>query len=673
MKRPVEFDGFNFENNGFIVTDDIASEDVSVDGLYVLLGEDEPSFAGISLQPRSFSFPVIVPGYRPREIQASLIALRRGLRMDLAEERTLRVTDWEYRELEMRCRPRRFVRGEGHGIYRIVWEAGENYWRSRHPVTEDVTGPASAGGSVSVAVALGGEVDARPVITLTPQQPKEEGQTYSRVYTVTNNDSVDLYRVPAVISFDHEQAVYDGKSQADGSDIIVRVEGATVPSRVVDPDEPDTEVVFALTCPANGTVTVEISYGAQEYTGGPYAEAALAYIIQERSGNTFTDYPYMLPFDHAAYVAAGLSNADGSDIRVWHDDVELDRDIENPNNAATRVWFPLPVSASGSVVISITMASSDYAYAGAGWGGVDFSLSLSDNEKRAFDTPDVQSSDSPGVLKPIALQVNSGFSLPTDRHTATATAGGNPGVRTASTEVTGSNQLGNFIRLYEGGIPITTVSYAVTHINLNNRSRTVIASSDDLTSWDVEQAWQHDLVTPTTRAYTTETINAGAIAVALGNERANVTEDATTLRQYAIWHGDGSNELQYTLDDTQIPLASEQSALTVSGGNETFAYTLNGRLQILSPLQRIEVDNLTIPAGRAVVIDCARRTGYLLDISGLVISGSALTVAPRLRFSGQYNDWLHLRPGQSTTISWIEPDMAENGMKIDVEVTPRWH
>lgn len=78
------------------------------------------------------------------------------------------------------------------------------------------------------------------------------------------------------------------------------------------------------------------------------------------------------------------------------------------------------------------------------------------------------------------------------------------------------------------------------------------------------------------------------------------------------------------------------------------------------------------PVG-GVVIDAADRTAYLVDRAGAMIANSALAARQALSITGNDTDWLACEPQTSTTVSWSEPGIDADGLRLDVEAASRWH
>ena len=89
---------------------------------------------------------------------------------------------------------------------------------------------------------------------------------------------------------------------------------------------------------------------------------ALPVTIEETAGFDLDGYPFSLTIDHASLVSASKSLSDGSDILVTVNGVEVPRDVEDANNASTRITFPLTVDALDTADVEILYAPAGQTY-----------------------------------------------------------------------------------------------------------------------------------------------------------------------------------------------------------------------------------------------------------------------------------------------------------------------
>jgi len=87
--------------------------------------------------------------------------------------------------------------------------------------------------------------------------------------------------------------------------------------------------------------------------------------IYNRVARALTDYPLEVTtqagtgFNHQALVGAGHAQADGDDLRVTVDGVEVDRWLDGPNTATCKVWANLTLQPGQSATLAETFLSGD--------------------------------------------------------------------------------------------------------------------------------------------------------------------------------------------------------------------------------------------------------------------------------------------------------------------------
>lgn len=667
----LSFRAFNFADNHFDVWRPVGARDYTVNANYITGGVMIPQFGGITLAPRVLHYVAQTqPGY---DLETQRQTLERGLRVDLNTLDTLVETRADGTQVEHLARLQT-IQTTDNVAFDLIFEVADPYWTSSTPASQTVTGPALAGGSVQVSQALSGTVRARPLIKLTPLLDKTGGVLpHSLPVTVAENSGHDLTAVPWTVTFDHATAVTAGKSLSDGSDILVKVGGAYVDRSITAANTASCRVTFPLTVAASSAAAVEILYAStgQLYGGGTYAQDGTLLLVSERSGNALTNYPYRVQFDHAAAVTAGYSRSSGADIRVWLDGVEVDRAISGANTTTCSVWFPLTVGANANAVVAITLAASGYDFAGTTFTNGALDLSASTNAAWIYTTPNYTlNDDTPGKIKPILARINTSFALPSAYVTSTGLVGSDPAdIVTLSGGTTG----GNALRLYAGGVPLTDVRLMVTYRNgaaFPGKSMTRIGQSADLSTWTSAHDFAQNWSTETSGGlFATYSLAAGTTAVALIIERANAT--APGASDYAKWHGSGSSELQLTPDGTQTPSNASLTTPSNTAGSETFSYVFSGFLQDFNG-RFVNISNLTPRPGGGVAVDCATRTAYLIDVSGVQIDDTGLEARRAIIVSSPDEEWLAGEPGTTLTVEWVEDHMDADGMQMVMEISDRW-
>ncbi len=87
--------------------------------------------------------------------------------------------------------------------------------------------------------------------------------------------------------------------------------------------------------------------------------------IWNRTGSALNDYSLEVTsqagagFDHAALVAAGKSQADGDDLRVEVDGVEVNRWLDGPSTAHCKVWINVTLQAPVTATLAVAFTSGD--------------------------------------------------------------------------------------------------------------------------------------------------------------------------------------------------------------------------------------------------------------------------------------------------------------------------
>ena len=79
--------------------------------------------------------------------------------------------------------------------------------------------------------------------------------------------------------------------------------------------------------------------------------------VYNPTANPMPNYPFAIPIDTAALVAGGKMQADGDDLRVMVDGIEIDRWLYNMNNAGTLVWININLKAKIELTISTAISN----------------------------------------------------------------------------------------------------------------------------------------------------------------------------------------------------------------------------------------------------------------------------------------------------------------------------
>jgi Uncharacterized conserved protein len=105
-------------------------------------------------------------------------------------------------------------------------------------------------------------------------------------------------------------------------------------------------------------------YSSWYYPGWDYR---VPITIQERSGNTLTDYQVMLSVNTANLISQGKLKSDCSDIRFTYLNTSDDKEYEIPywiesgcNTASTRIWIKIPyIPANGNATVYMYYGNPD--------------------------------------------------------------------------------------------------------------------------------------------------------------------------------------------------------------------------------------------------------------------------------------------------------------------------
>jgi hypothetical protein len=67
--------------------------------------------------------------------------------------------------------------------------------------------------------------------------------------------------------------------------------------------------------------------------------------------------PWCMTVNHAALVAAGKSQADGDDLRIFIGEKETKRWIDTPDSATTKIWFNVPLQAGAALTLKTAIGA----------------------------------------------------------------------------------------------------------------------------------------------------------------------------------------------------------------------------------------------------------------------------------------------------------------------------
>ena len=93
----------------------------------------------------------------------------------------------------------------------------------------------------------------------------------------------------------------------------------------------------------------------------------ITYLVTEQDGVAYSGAPYTITWDHAAAVSASQSTAGATDILIYINGAPVNRSVTEPNTSATRVTFPLTITANTTATIRMTFAPSGQTYAGGAY------------------------------------------------------------------------------------------------------------------------------------------------------------------------------------------------------------------------------------------------------------------------------------------------------------------
>lgn len=118
------------------------------------------------------------------------------------------------------------------------------------------------------------------------------GSTFKSVdtYVITNEIASNVSDLPYKVTFDHAAFVTATRSEVDGDDIRVFIDGEEVDRVVYDPNTATTDVWFPLAVLASGTVLVELRMGGGDFSGTTYSNGSM-----DLSASTNTNWVYTTP------------------------------------------------------------------------------------------------------------------------------------------------------------------------------------------------------------------------------------------------------------------------------------------------------------------------------------------------------------------------------------------
>ncbi len=668
--RGVSYGGYHFGNNGWALITPPGFRDQQISGVYLGGGATPPIFAGVQRSPRILSFVLVpLPGewgsYETRYRNLE----RDCLRSDLGIERALVVEfdSGQQTTIQARLRSRR-------DPWEIVFEAASEYLSS-DGVDVSETGPTVAGNDVTIEVTTSGTARTRPVIYAEYVKDKTSGNFYALPISIEETAGYDLTGYPFSFTIDHAALVTATKSLSDGSDILVTVNGVEVARDVENANNASTRITFPLTVDALDTASVEILYApaGQTYGLGSTYKAVAAYVVENQISSTLTSLPYRITFDHDAVVTASRSNADGDDIRVFVDGVEVDRAVLDPNTTTTDVWFPLDLGGDAAKLVELRMGSSDFS--GTTFTHGSLTLSLSSNTERYFQTPGFNNSvatNIPAYIRTKNVQVRTDFPLTTRYIAQTDTSDASqPSLRSEIPSFAATTGGGNYFEFYEGGLRITNVKTTIEWRTENNLTRVRIADSPDRSTWTSRHEFGTASTSKTTTAYATYALSGSATAVILGLDRNNASFPGGTEEQEAEFSGTGASELGYTINSADVPTATAYTDPTDTAGSEAYSVTVDAT--ITDELSHtLTIRGLRVLQGQQVKVDAARKRIVLLDSSDAEIDGSAASARTKLIISSTDHDWLALEPHATTTLTWAEDNLDSDGLTLVVEWDDQW-
>lgn len=673
--RGVSFGGYHFENNGWALVPPSDFRDVTINARYIGRGQFAPVFVGVDRSSRVIPFVLVLTNSGGASYETRYRQLERDcLRQDLGTERALVVEFDTGLQTTIQARFRGKQVRNGQLAYNVLFEASESAFAS-DGTAATITGPESAGGTVTLPITTSGTARTRPVIIATPLVRKTLDVS-SFTFTVTEQDGYQLIESPYTYTFDHEALVDASESTAGGTDVLVEVDGTEVPRVLTGADTATATITFPLTIDADGTAEVTVRYKptGQVYGLGATFKTAKVYIVENQISSALSGLPYRVTFDHAAEVSASRSEADGDDIRVFINGIEVDRAVVDANTSTTDVWFPVDLAGDEALIVELRLGGADFS--GSTFTHGSLSFSISSNTERYHTTPGFNNSVDtgiPAIIRTKLLQVNPSDPI-TNKYSATTdtTDASQPSLRAelplASVQVGG----GMLFELYEGGMRIVNVKTTIERRTEDGFTRVTIADSPDRSAWTERHGFPSSSGAKSTIAYATYAMSSSAIAVVLGLDRADNNYPGINIEQEVEFSGTGASEFGYTINSDDVPTTTAYTAPTASTAAEGWITELNSTITDELDHELI-ITGLRVIEGRSVKIDASKRRIVLLDSNGDEIPGTAGPARATLRVNSPDHDWLACEPNTTSEIVWVEDSVEADGLKLDGSAVDRWH
>jgi hypothetical protein len=631
-------------------------------------GLSKPMYAGIQKEEKVHSFLLQLQPDQTIDAQRSEIYRALHFNTDTRDNLVVERSDGTLvqkvaKATEIRRRPEL-----GFYMHEIFFRTTEQVWKSVDAVSVTDDGPAVADTDFTLDIPMSGDDISRPIVTIEYLEPKTGQVYYTTVYTATENAGRSLTDWMMTLVIDHAALVAAGKSLAAGTDILVYVNGTQVSRTVRDPNTSTTDIIFPISLAANGTATVEIrtAPAGQTYAMETFFKAHEPYILTNRIASDLEDYPYRIQFAHNGHVSAGNSLADGSDIRVFVNGVEVERAISGANTATCSVWFPAQIVASGTSLVEIRMGGDAFGLTTFAPGSI--TLASSSNSEWVYVTPAIDSigGSLPGRINVMPLQIGSFGPSGTGYNASAVTLSGNPAIRIALFESTSG---GNFMVINAGGVRLVNIKTAVTYETEGNATIVRIGDSPDGVNYTSRFTFQNG--TQTTSAYATRTLNSAATHVALGIEP---NQAIIFSSPHVCWfHGQSANEFTVTLNSTSdTPTSAAFSSVpTVGSGTEGWVTNVSATLSDESN-HELSIGGFQISQGQKIVVNAEEMYITLLNSSDVEIDGARASLHEFLGITTFDYDWLVLQPATTTTLTWSEEGLPQESVRMTVEAYDSW-
>jgi hypothetical protein len=171
-------------------------------------------------------------------------------------------------DYQLTCRVVSLLNQEGYPlVFTVLMQSGQTAWRSVALQTDSASLTTTGGNKV---ITVGGNYETRLNVTFTPTSGPTTGFLYQKLYRLPNVPGVDFGFDPWCLEIDHAALVSGAKSQADGDDLRIFINGVETPRWLSGTNTATCKIWFNRLHSAGYSLTLGVAVDSS--TDVPYIE-----------------------------------------------------------------------------------------------------------------------------------------------------------------------------------------------------------------------------------------------------------------------------------------------------------------------------------------------------------------------------------------------------------------